>query len=66
MHHYDQRKHIIGYIYNDSQLVFQKKIGQLGGYEYSSKAKKNNKNYIHVDEKENVRLFQFCNNERHF
>lgn len=40
MHHYDQRKHIIGYIYNDSQLVFQKKIGQLGGYEYSSKAKK--------------------------
>lgn len=65
MHHYDQRKHIIGYIYNDSQSVFQKKIGQLGGYEYSSKAKKTTKT-IHVDEKENVRLFQFCNNERHF
>lgn len=45
MHHYDQRKHIIGYIYNDSQSVFKKKkkIGQLGGYEYSSKAKKTTK-----------------------
>lgn len=46
MHHYDQRKHIIGYIYNDSQSVFKKKkIGQLGGYEYGSKAKKQQKLY---------------------
>lgn len=55
MHHYDQRKHYIGYIYIDSQSVFlKKKKNRANSVDVNialkQNKKQNNKNYI--DEKQ--------------